>query len=71
MSKNKKIWLKIIFALVGAIGGFLYWRLIGCTTGTCPLQSVWYFPTLLGMAWGYLLGDLTGSLIWRRAAENE
>lgn len=71
MSKNRKIWLNVILAIVGAIAGFFYWKLIGCTSGACPMQSVWYFPTMGGMALGYLLGYLTGSLIWRRAAENE
>ena len=71
MSKNKKLWFKVIFALVGALGGFLYWRLIGCTNGTCPIQSVWYFSTLWGLAFGYLLGDLAVGFIWRRASEHE
>lgn len=64
-------WIKIIFTLAGAIGGFLYWKLVGCTTGTCPIQSVWYFSTLWGMAMGYLLGDLLGSFILKRAIKNE
>ena len=71
MYKKKKIWLKIIFALVGASGAFLYWSMIGYTSGICPMKSAWYFSTLFGLALGYLLGDLTGSLIWRRAVENE
>ena len=71
MSKNRKIWLKVIFALVGTIGGFLYWRMVGSTEGSWPITSGWYFPTLMGMILGYLLGDLTGGLIWKRAAENE
>jgi len=71
MSKNKKIRLKVILAIMGAIGGFLYWKLIGCTSGTCSIQSVWYFSTLGGMAMGYLLGDLIGGIIYKRAAENE
>lgn len=71
MLKDRKTWFKLIFAIVGAIGGFLYWKLIGCTSGTCPIQSVWYFSTLWGLAMGYLIGDLTGGLIGRRAAENE
>ena len=71
MSKNKKVWFNVIVALVGALSGFLYWRLIGCTTGTCPIQSVWYFSTLWGLVVGYLLSDLVVEFIWRRAAEHE
>ncbi len=71
MVKNRIRWIKIVFATIGAVGGFLYWKLIGCKTGTCPIQSVWYFSTLWGLAMGYLLGDLLGSLIWKQAIKNE
>ncbi len=45
-------------AVVGAIGGYFYWREIGCATGTCPitskpLNSVIYFAGL-----GYLLAGI-------------
>lgn len=71
MPKNKRLWTKWIFACAGAIGGFLYWKLIGCHSGTCPIRSVWYFSMLWGLALGYLVGDLLGSVIFRRARENE
>lgn len=46
--KNK---LYIIGAIVGAIAGFLYWKHIGCLTGTCaitsnPVKSTVYFALL-------------------------
>jgi len=57
----------ILFTLVGAVGGFLYWRLVGCESGTCPIKSVWYWSTLWGAAVGYLGGDfLTGFLFKRK-----
>lgn len=56
IKKNK---LTIIFAVTGAIGGFLYWKYIGCQSGTCPIKSVWYLSTL----WGALIGFLGGSLL--------
>lgn len=70
MIKNR-LRIKVVFAAIGALGGFLYWKLVGCTNGTCPIQSVWYFSTLWGLAMGYFLGDLLGSFIWKRAIENE
>jgi hypothetical protein len=63
MNRNRQWGLKVIFSALGAVGGFLYWKLVGCTSGTCAIKSVWYFSTLWGMALGYLLGDLLGSLI--------
>ena len=46
--KNK---LYGIGAVVGAIAGFLYWKYVGCLTGTCaitsnPVRSTIYFAVL-------------------------
>jgi len=43
--------LYFIGAAVGAIGGYLYWRYVGCSSGTCmisskPLNSTLYFAVL-------------------------
>jgi phage shock protein E len=51
-----KYWFIGIGVLAGAIGGFLYWNYIGCTTGTCPITSVWYRSTLYGAFLGGTLG---------------
>jgi len=56
---------------VGATSGFLYWKLVGCTSGTCPIKSVWYYSTLWGMSIGYLLGDLPGSFMLKRKTKND
>ena len=58
--------LKIIFTAVGATGGFLYWRFIGCNSGTCPINSVWYWSTLWGAAVGYLAGDFIKDIVKKR-----
>lgn len=44
--------------LAGLAGGFLYWKFVGCLTGSCPLQSVWYLSTLWGGLLGWALGGL-------------
>ena len=38
----------MILAVVGAIGGFLYYRLVGCASGTCPISSNPYISTAYG-----------------------
>jgi Family of unknown function (DUF6132) len=53
----------IIFSVAGAIGGFLYWKFVGCVSGTCPIKSVWYFSTLWGLGLGYLLGSIVLDII--------
>jgi hypothetical protein len=51
---------QLLGGLLGGIGGYLYWKNIGCTTGTCPitskpLHSIVYFAVL-----GYfILGTIT------------
>ena len=62
----KKWVLRDIFLSIGAIGGFLYWYFVGCTSGSCPIQSVWYYTVLWGAALGYLVGDLALDFINRR-----
>ncbi len=71
MINRNLLWIKLTGALAGGIGGFLYWKFVGCISGTCPIKSVWYWSTLWGAAMGYLFGDLLGSLILKRKIENE
>lgn len=71
MAKNKILWIKIAFAALGGLGGFLYWKFVGCVSGTCPIQSVWYYSTLWGAAMGYLIGDLLLSFIFKKEKTNE
>lgn len=35
----KRYWLPVTGILLGALGGYLYWRFVGCATGTCPITS--------------------------------
>ena len=66
----KKYYINIILAITGAIAGFLYWKFVGCNSGTCPIKSVWYWSTLWGAAIGYLAGDLIHDLILKRRKKN-
>ena len=63
--------IQIIFLLAGAVGGFLYWRFVGCTSGTCAIKSVWYWTTLWGAAMGYLVGDFINDIIQKRKKKVE
>jgi hypothetical protein len=63
--------LQIIFTLAGAVGGFLYWKFIGCTSGTCAIKSVWYWSTLWGATVGYLLGDFIQDYLNKRKTKEE
>ncbi|HOS72329.1 MAG TPA: DUF6132 family protein [Bacteroidales bacterium] len=48
----------VIFTISGLAGGFLYWKFVGCLSGTCPIKSVWYWSTLYGGLIGYLAGSI-------------
>ncbi len=50
----KKHRLTTIGIIVGSVGGFLYWRFMGCTSGTCPITS----SPLMSILWGAILGGL-------------
>lgn len=51
-NKNK---LYLIGALLGAIGGFFYWKLVGCASGTCAITSSPINSTLYGAMMGALI----------------
>ena len=57
---NKPRWIRylpmMILAAVGAIGGFLYYRFVGCVSGACPITSNPYISTVYGGVIGTLLG---------------
>ena len=48
----------MIIAVVGAIAGFLYYRLVGCASGACPITSNPYISTVYGGVLGTLIGYL-------------
>lgn len=54
----RKHWLWIAGIAVGALGGYLYWRFVGCTTGSCPITS----SPLNSSIWGAVMGGLLFSL---------
>ena len=44
--------------LIGIIGGFLYWKFVGCTDGSCPLKSNWMIMISYGALIGYFIGSI-------------
>lgn len=47
--------------LIGGIAGLLYWKFIGCTSGSCAITSVWYNSTAYGAIIGGLIGNNFGT----------
>lgn len=46
----------LIGSIAGAIGGYLYYRLIGCASGACVITSNPVISTLYGGVLGLLIG---------------
>jgi hypothetical protein len=42
----------IIGIVIGAIGGFVYYKFVGCSTGTCPITSNPIISTIYGAVIG-------------------
>jgi hypothetical protein len=47
--------LTVLGILIGAVGGYLYYHFIGCTSGSCPITSQPVNSTLYGAMMGGLL----------------
>ncbi len=50
--------LPVIGAVVGALGGYIYYIQVGCSSGSCAITSNPYLSMLWGAAMGYLVFDL-------------
>lgn len=46
----------LILAVVGAVGGYLYYRLVGCAGGACVITSNPVISTVYGGVIGLLIG---------------
>ena len=62
---NNKLLLAGI--VIGAIGGYLYWQQIGCTSGTCLITSKWHNST----AYGAVMGGLLFSIFKKEKKKND
>lgn len=44
--------LELIGAVLGAIGGWMYWRFVGCSSGSCAITSSPINSTIYGILMG-------------------
>ena len=66
--KHKYAFLLII---PGILAGFLYWKYVGCASGTCPITSNWHTMLLFGGLFGYFIGDSIDDFIKKRQNKKE
>ena len=57
MIEKSKTILILTGVLLGAVSGLLYWKFVGCQTGTCPITS----NPFISSAYGAVMGGLVFS----------
>ncbi len=57
LARNKYLLVIGLFTLVGVIGGYAYYALVGCNTGGCAITSSPVMSIIWGGMMGYLLPD--------------
>lgn len=55
----------------GIMAGFLYWKYVGCLSGTCPITSNWHSMVLFGGLIGYFIGDTIDDMIKKRKGKEK
>jgi hypothetical protein len=64
-----RYWYVIGLAVLGLAGGFVYWRFIGCSSGSCPITSNWHTSTAMGGLMGFLTGSLVQDISGKKPPE--
>jgi len=49
--------IKIIGTVIGGLLGLLYYKKVGCPTGTCPITSNPYGSMIYGAVMGFLIAS--------------
>lgn len=49
-------WKIVIGIIIGGIAGFLWYRFVGCSSGSCPITSNPYSSIIYGAVLGALIG---------------
>lgn len=62
---------EIAGTIIGIVGGFLYWKYVGCVSGTCAIKSNWYLMVPWGAVLGYLAGSVAGDIIRKKKKPQE
>lgn len=49
---------ELIGGVLGIVAGYLYWKYVGCISGTCPIQANWFTMVPYGLLFGVLIGSM-------------
>jgi len=62
---------EIIGTILGAAGGFFYWKYVGCVSGTCTIKSNWYLMIPWAAVLGFLAGSIAGDTIRKKNRQKD
>lgn len=54
----KKYKIDLLGVVLGTISGFLYWKFVGCASGTCMITSKPLNSSLYGALMGFLVAGM-------------
>ena len=65
---SRKYLFTIVGVIIGAIAGYLYWKFVGCSSGSCaitskPLNSTLYGAVMGGLLLSTLKKDMVGGFV--------
>jgi hypothetical protein len=63
MKTIKKYYIQLIGLAFGVAGGYLYYKFVGCQSGSCAITSNPYMSMLWGGLMGYLLLDMLANYL--------
>lgn len=69
--RSRKSLILITGIIVGLLGGYIYYKTIGCSGGTCPITSNPYLSMIWGGLMGYLLADIFIKPAKKNAVEDQ
>ena len=67
MKLINKYWITALGVLVGAIGGYVYYAMIGCSSGSCPITS----SPVMSIIWGAVMGGLVFDMFKKKEKKQD
>ena len=49
------VYSTLLGVTLGGLGGYAWYRLVGCQSGACPITARWYTSSLYGALIGFLM----------------
>jgi hypothetical protein len=61
-----RYWYIVLITFAGIAGGYIYWRYVGCSSGSCPITSKWHMSSIFGGLLGFFTADMVRDFLKKR-----